>query len=59
MMKVFGYPNGSPVNDQGLVELKEISLVVNPEALREFAKFLLNEADEMERMGRCTSSDLI
>jgi hypothetical protein len=41
------------VNEYGLKELREISLAVSPDDLRELAGFLEDAADELE--GACSS----
>ena len=50
-MKAYGYPQGKPLNEDGLTELEEISLSASPEQLRELSSFLLIAASEMESLG--------
>lgn len=50
-MKAFGYPAGEPVNEDGLVELNEVSFVANAETIRAVAQFLIEAADKMEVLG--------
>ena len=48
-MKLFGYSENNPTNSPVL--FNEITLVSNPEKLRELAKFLQQCADEIEQQG--------
>lgn len=49
-MKVFGYPAGAPLNEEGLVELTEVSLQANAQTIRRIAQFLIKQADEMDAL---------
>ncbi len=44
---VYGYSNGT-VNEFGLHELREVTLVMTPSQLRQVADFLLEMAKQME-----------
>lgn len=50
-MRAFAYPIGSPVNEHGLVELKEFSISAEPSSIRALANFLLAAAAQMDAMG--------
>ncbi len=50
-MKAFGYPAGAPLNEEGLVELAEVSLQADAKTIRRIAKFLLKQADAMDATG--------
>ncbi len=47
-MKAFGYPSGAPLNEEGLVELTEVSFQTNAQTIRRVARFLMKQADEMD-----------
>lgn len=47
-MKTYGYPAGAPLNEEGLVELTEVSFQADAGTIRRIAKFLLKQADEMD-----------
>ncbi len=44
---IYGY-DSQTLNEYGLKQLREISLAVSPEDLRELANFLQDSADELE-----------
>ena len=44
---IYGYPR-KVLDERGLTELREISLVMDPRRLRLIAQFLIEKADEME-----------
>jgi hypothetical protein len=51
-MKIYGYPDSNlPIEEVVPDSLAEITLVASPEELRRIAKFLLEGAATMERMG--------
>ncbi|SFZ75360.1 Imm32 family immunity protein [Chitinimonas taiwanensis] len=50
-MKAFAYPAGEPVNEDGLVELNQVSFVASAETIRAVAQFLIEAADKMEMLG--------
>ena len=50
-MKTYGYADGQPLNEHGLLRMREVSFVANPEIVREIAAFFLHAASEMERLG--------
>jgi hypothetical protein len=50
-MKAYAYPAGEPLNEYGLLELKEVSLSADSKTVRAIAQFLMVAADEMDRMG--------
>lgn len=49
-MEAFGYPSHGPLNEEGLVELTEVSFQENAQTIRRIAKFLMKQADEMEAL---------
>jgi hypothetical protein len=51
-MKTFGYPAGAPLNEHGLVELMKVSFQADAQTIRRIAKFLMEQADEMEARGK-------
>lgn len=51
-MKAYAYPIGEPLNEYGLLELKEVSLSADSKAVRAIAQFLIHAADEMDRLGK-------
>jgi hypothetical protein len=48
---IWGYAK-APANEDGLLELKEVSMGFPPQALREIARFLQTAADEIEKNDR-------
>jgi hypothetical protein len=50
-MRAFAYPIGEPVNEYGLVELKEFSISADAASIRALANFMLTAAEKMEAMG--------
>lgn len=50
-MKIFAYPAGTPLNEEGLVELAEVSFQADAKTIRRIAKFLLKQADAMDATG--------
>lgn len=50
-MKAYAYPVGEPLNEYGLLELNEVSLSADSKTVRAIARFLMDAADEMDRMG--------
>ena len=56
-MKIFGYErveiiDGDDEFDEGSLELKEITLMVNPHTLRTIAQFFLKTAELMDEHGQ-------
>ncbi len=51
LMRAFAYPLGEPVNQYGLVELKEFSICADAASIRALASFMLAAADQMDSMG--------
>jgi hypothetical protein len=47
-MKTFGYPAGAPLNEEGLVELMEVTFQADAQTIRRVANFLMRQADEMD-----------
>ena len=57
-MKVYGYADQElPPEDVKPMELAEITLVADPEELRQIASFLLSAAERMECMGPAYSHE--
>jgi hypothetical protein len=50
-MKAYAYPVGEPINEYGLLELKEVSLSADSKTVRAIAQFFIAAANEMDRMG--------
>ena len=50
-MKMYAYPAGDPLNEYGLLELKDVSFSADAKTIREIARFLNEAADEMEKLG--------
>ena len=48
---IYGYSRRNKLNKWGLLEMREVSLSVPPEALRALAAFLIATADEIETKG--------
>jgi len=45
---IYGYPKGEPLNEYGLVEMKEVTFVLSPDSLRQVASFLNEMAAKIE-----------
>lgn len=52
-MKVYAYPASGPLNEYGLLELKEVSFSADANTIREIARFLNEAANEIERTDTC------
>jgi hypothetical protein len=50
-MRVFAYPSSGPINEHGLLELKEFSISADATSIRALAEFMLTAAYKMEEMG--------
>jgi hypothetical protein len=48
-MKIYGYSSKEKINDDGLLEMKEIAIQTSSNHLREIAKFLNECADSIEK----------
>lgn len=47
-MKAYGYARREHVNEHGLMEMSEISIVASKKRLKEIAEFILKSVDEIE-----------
>ena len=47
-MKVYGYSKRENVNEHGLMEMEEISIVASKKRFKEIAEFILKSVEEIE-----------
>ena len=50
-MRAFAYPSSGPLNEFGLLALKEFSISADATTVRALAEFMLVVADKMDLMG--------